>query len=85
LFNAADRQVLPAAERLLADLRPEWAIGERLAAPTCLIELDSAVPKVYELAGRTDPVELTDHPFEKGAAAATETSQVKDGVRHVYV
>ena len=73
-----DVDVAPAAERHLADLGPERAVVERLAARAQLVVAHAALPQVQHLAQRADAGQLGDDPFEQGRAATAETADETD-------
>ncbi|GES06063.1 hypothetical protein Acor_81320 [Acrocarpospora corrugata] len=76
----------PAAEGALADLVPERALRERLAAAARLVGLHAAPPQMHDLTERRDPGQLSEQALQQRGTAAPEPSY-KDhrlSVRHEH-
>src|SRR6185312_17476167 len=56
--HMVDVELVPAAERGLADRLPVRAAGERLTAAASLVVTQPALPQVHRLADRADPGDL---------------------------
>ena len=76
--HVVDVELVPAAERGLADRLPVRAAGERLAAAAALVVAQPALPQVHRLADRADPGNLVEHPFH---AAWSRTGRTRRGTR----
>ena len=67
---------VPAAKGGLANLPPERARGERLAAAAALVIANAAQPHVHDLTSRAGTGHLAEQPLQQGATAAAEAGQV---------
>ena len=68
----------PAAVRPLADLGPERAVVEVLAAGAAEVALHAGLPQVEQLADVAVPHELAEHEVEQRRAAARHAGYVQD-------
>jgi hypothetical protein len=79
LHDVIDVDQAPASERLDADLFPERALEERLAASAQPVLRDTSVPDVSELPHGDDIRKAAENPGEERTAASAVPADERDG------